>query len=200
MKIEAGIFDLGGVLCENADKFFWRDGFKIRLGLSDDELKRVTTGIRDDVQTGRTSEEDFWTKMSEELGIEIPPDILLSEYIPLFGRKDDSLEIARRLKDQRLGTAILSNTVKSHAQYIKSQGLFEHFDHVILSYEVGLAKPDPRIYELTLERLGVEPAQAFFTDDREENLKPAQDLGIEVVLFESSDQLRSDLGKLGLVV
>ena len=67
------------------------------------------------------------------------------------------------------------------------------FDHVIVSSEVHLLKPDPRIYYLTLERIGCEAQESVFIDDKEENVLAAEKLGMHGVVFHSRDQAIEEL-------
>lgn len=95
-------------------------------------------------------------------------------------------------------TALLTNNV-AEAEW-RSTFPFEHFDVVIDSSEVGIRKPDPRIYETLIDRLD-KPAEAIvFVDDLPENLPPAAGLGINTVLFRDHMQLRATLDDLGLCV
>ena len=81
-------------------------------------------------------------------------------------------------------TAFLSNGVPEVMNLVRAQrNLDDYFDVVIVSYEVGFIKPDARIYELCLTRLGVAPADALFVDDRSENLTAAERLGIQTLQF-----------------
>jgi putative hydrolase of the HAD superfamily len=70
------------------------------------------------------------------------------------------------------------------------------FDELIISAEVGIAKPDPRIYHLALERLGVAAGEAVFVDDFLENIDAAQALGLHTVHFRNPDQARTELDHL----
>ena len=67
------------------------------------------------------------------------------------------------------------------------------FDVTIFSAEVGLVKPDARIYRLTLEKLGVEPEEAVFVDDFIENVEGAQAVGMKAIHFKSSQQAQQAL-------
>ncbi len=81
-------------------------------------------------------------------------------------------------------TAFLSNGVPEMMARVRAERrLDDYFDVVLVSYEVGYTKPDPRIYELCLSRLGVSAPSALFVDDRPENVEGARRLGIETVLF-----------------
>lgn len=104
------------------------------------------------------------------------------------------------LRNKGIKLAALSNTIPQHVEVMENEGVFDLFDVRVLSCEAGLRKPDPRIYKLTLEKLGVLPKQVFFTDDRKENVEAAEKLGINAFLFESTSKLRKDLNKIGLVI
>lgn len=66
-------------------------------------------------------------------------------------------------------------------------------DLIIYSHEVGVAKPDRRIYELTCERLNVQPAEMVFLDDIEQNVAAARELGIHAMLFQEAAQAIADV-------
>jgi putative hydrolase of the HAD superfamily len=93
-------------------------------------------------------------------------------------------------------TAILSNMARDTWELLAPR--FAHVEHLTLSFEIGVAKPEPAIYLRCLESLGVEPAEALFVDDRRENVEAARALGMEAVLFEGEDALVSGLERLGV--
>ena len=72
------------------------------------------------------------------------------------------------------------------------------FDEIVTSYESGLAKPDKAIFEFTLKKMGLEPSECVFVDDMEKNIKAAEGVGMKGVLFQDTEQLKSDLKKLGI--
>jgi HAD superfamily hydrolase (TIGR01509 family) len=81
-----------------------------------------------------------------------------------------------------------------------TRSLDQYFDVVVVSYEVGCVKPDPAIYRICLERLGVPASSALFTDDRVVNLEAASCMGFQTLHFtgdESVDALRTRIGPLG---
>ena len=87
----------------------------------------------------------------------------------------------RRLREQGLRTAALTNNWVNEDQTSKMDLLRGEFDVFVESARVGLRKPDPRIYLLTCEKLGVAPAEAAFLDDIGENLKAARALGMTTI-------------------
>ena len=88
-------------------------------------------------------------------------------------------------------TAFLSNGVPEVMTRVRAQRrLDDYFDVVLVSYEVGFTKPDPRIYELCLSRLGVPAEAALFVDDRVDNVEAARRLGMQIVLFGGDGNVR----------
>jgi len=76
-------------------------------------------------------------------------------------------------------------------------GFLERFEQVVVSGEVGLVKPDPRIYRLAIERCRLEPARTVFVDDMPANAEAARAEGLQAVHFTTPERLREDLLKLG---
>ncbi len=72
------------------------------------------------------------------------------------------------------------------------------FDAMLYSYEVGLCKPDPRVYEIILEHLHAQPEESLFIDDNPIYLEGARKLGITTLQFTEAEQLRQDLSELGI--
>jgi HAD superfamily hydrolase (TIGR01509 family) len=95
-----------------------------------------------------------------------------------------------------LTTGILSNMARDSWELIGSR--FEDVGSLTLSFEVGSVKPEPEIYRVCLESLGVKPAEALFVDDRRENVEAAKALGIDAVVFEGEDALAAELERRGL--
>ena len=73
------------------------------------------------------------------------------------------------------------------------------FEDIVVSGEVGLAKPDPRIFELAIERCRLEPAQTLFIDDSPHNVEAGRKAGLHALHFQNPAGLRDDLTKLGLL-
>ena len=77
----------------------------------------------------------------------------------------DALETVREAKDRGLATAVISNISFDIRPHLKHAGLLDLLDAVVLSYEVGMVKPDPRIFQLACDALGVDPASAVMVGD-----------------------------------
>jgi epoxide hydrolase-like predicted phosphatase len=94
-------------------------------------------------------------------------------------------------------TAILSNANTGVLERkIGEPWLSKDFDEVVVSAEVGMVKPDSRIYQLIVDRLGVAPNECIYIDDRESFLEPAHELGMSVILYENFDQIKRGISEL----
>lgn len=102
------------------------------------------------------------------------------------------LAYAKELRGQ-YKLAVLSNANRGLIEYIESIGGENCFDDVIVSAEVGLIKPDPAMYQYAAERLGVEPQECVFVDDRQALLDPAKALGMKTILYKDFEQAKAEL-------
>ena len=92
--------------------------------------------------------------------------------------------------------AVLSNTIEPHAKPVRESGLFEPFDYVFLSHEIGLRKPDPAAYQHVVETMKVDPEKSVFIDDDPENVEAATQLGMHGVVAKDEKQVIEDLESL----
>jgi len=114
---------------------------------------------------------------------------------------EPNLQLVRDLHgSHKLG--ILSNADVSLRVRLEGEiGIHALFDDIVCSAEVGMAKPEPGIYTLAAERLGLPPGQCVFVDDLDSNVEAAQGVGMQAVLFrvDKGDDLRAQLAALGIV-
>lgn len=104
--------------------------------------------------------------------------------------------LAKRLQKSGVQTAILSNVVMPVGVLFTKLHIYKGFEPVILSYEEKITKPNPKIYELAIKKLGVEPREIVFIDNLEGNLKPARALGIHTICARRTSQVVNDLEAL----
>ena len=97
----------------------------------------------------------------------------------------------------RVKTGLLTNASEEQLRPVLEQSKLDKiFDSIVMSSVVGLAKPDPRIFELALKRLEVEPAEAVFIDDLRRYTNSARELGINTIVYKNFDQMKSELEPL----
>lgn len=172
------LIDVGGVLVAD----FWPDAaatWGARLGISPEQFMTALFGGNDDqVSVGRVSEADWWAVVRLRLALD---RCLLDELRADLARRETwDVELVGLLRSLRgvARTAIVSNTWPELRTRMASTGLLDIVDELVLSCDVGYAKPDPRIYEVALDRIGVRPADALFVDDTQHHVEVAQLLGI----------------------
>ena len=97
----------------------------------------------------------------------------------------------------RYKTALLSNAMRPFLrQILDKHDLPRRFDAMVISYEEHLTKPNPAIFQLMADRLGVPAAACFFTDDSQLNIDAARAAGMQAALFTGIEQLKRDLAGL----
>jgi putative hydrolase of the HAD superfamily len=173
-------------------------------GLDDEQFRTRYWRSRLDYDRGVLSDIDYWRRVIEGGGIsagdadEVCEALAGADYESWSDWRDEVWELAAAFKQRGGRTAILSNGVPAVINRVRThRPLAGYFDEVIVSCEVGCTKPDARIYELCLERLGTRPEATLFVDDRVENLEGAARLGIRTLHFigdESVAALRQAIG------
>lgn len=105
---------------------------------------------------------------------------------------EDSLPVVFELRQRGVRTALVSNCSHSTRGIVDRLGLVDAFDEVILSFEVGLRKPDPAIYREALRRVDVQPDRAVFVDDQQEYCDGAASIGIQTYLIDRTGDATPD--------
>jgi len=195
-KIESVIFDWGGVLIDDPRPGLLRycsEAFGVPL----EDYTPVHDSFLDEFGKGKISEERFFQQISAKLGKSMPAaswyEAFRSAYVP----KQEMFRLASSLHDKGYKTALLSNTELPAVDFFHERG-YDMFDVLVFSCVEGVMKPERRIYEITLERLGLKAGQAVFIDDRQDYIRGAEDVGLNTILFKSIDQVKDELAGLGV--
>ncbi len=204
MDIKAVIFDFGGVVVEDVDEKIFED-ISNTFRIASRETREIMEKLLPLFQTGGCNEEEFWHFFSKAVGREEPPaeykSLWLREYMQKAKPKRKVMEIIAILRHKGYKVGALSNTIPPHADFNQREGRFSIFNAVALSCDktIQAVKPHERIYAIAAQRLGYMPDVCLYIDDKEEYLKPAHHIGMEVLHFTSAEKLEKDLGKLGLL-
>ncbi|HEX9374706.1 MAG TPA: HAD family phosphatase [Actinomycetota bacterium] len=198
MPIRAVVFDIGGVL-ESTPSTGWVGVWEARIGLRAGELGERTADLWAAGSLGTMSEAEVRRGAAERLGLdEGAADALMAdiwdEYLGTL-----NVELAKFVRGlrPRYRTAIISNSfVGAREREQERYGLEDIADVIVYSHEVGISKPEPRIYLLACERLGVKPEESIFVDDVEENVDAARIVGMHGVLFLDTSQAIADIEAL----
>jgi putative hydrolase of the HAD superfamily len=199
---EAVIWDFGGVLTSSPFDAFTR--FEAERGLPADIIRRTNTA---------NHLENAWAKFERaEVDVETFDRLFAAESLALGaevrGRdvlpllsgdlRPEMVEALRRIKS-KFKTGCITNNLPANA--IGSAGgrtlyiaeVMALFDHVIESAKIGLRKPDPKIYRMMVEALGVDPKRCIYLDDLGINLKPARDMGMTTIKVVGAKQALLEL-------
>jgi epoxide hydrolase-like predicted phosphatase len=197
-KIESIIFDWGGVLIDDPRPGllqYCSRAFVVPL----ENYTPVHDSFLDDFHTGMISEERFWRQISDKLGKPMPSarsqwyDAFRSTYVP----KQQMFNLVSSLHDKGYKTALLSNTELPAVRFFHEQN-YNMFDLFVFSCIERVMKPQRRIYEITLERLSSKAGQTVFIDDVQDYIRAAKLTGLNTILFESIEQVKDELVRLGV--
>lgn len=184
--IRAALFDLGGVLFKlDLDGVCKR--WEQRLRMTPQQILNAMYGGNDDkALIGVVPEDDWWDVVAERLGLDRTERDRFIADLGFCEKIDEQLGRFIAGLRPRLRTAFVSNAWSNTRQYLRERGVLDLVDQLVCSAEVGVAKPDRRIFEIALERLGVQPEEAVFVDDAEDHVEAARALGIHAILHRSS--------------
>ena len=205
--IKAIIFDIGGVIIIEP-----HDSWKIifselgpSMGISPDILISNFKNNEHDIQIGRITLLDFYRKLLKTLNRDdIEPEVLLQGHITLYnkvsGKYDKKLiGIIKKLR-QKFKVACFTNTEVEIALLNKKRGLFNYFDQIFISTEMGLRKPNPESYRYVVNAIEIEPDEAIFIDNNKEYVDAAEECGIKGILYKNVEGLVKELAKYSIDV
>jgi epoxide hydrolase-like predicted phosphatase len=201
--IKAIIFDIGGVIIRTADHTSRRQWEK-KLGLAEWESETIVfnSEMGTKAQSGAITEEELWQWVGQRLSLS---GSALTEFRKGFWAGDvldtDLVDFIRKLKADGYQTAVISNATDNlHNALTHQFKIADAFDLIVGSADEKVMKPDPRIYQRTLKRLGRQPSETVFIDDFAHNIEAAQELGMGTIHFQPGTDVPQELAKLGVTV
>jgi putative hydrolase of the HAD superfamily len=202
LALRAVIFDYGMVLTGPPDPKSHAELMRI-TGLPAGKLDPLYWADRHAFDEGKLTGEAYWRDILRQAGLTLAPSAI-DELIRWDARmwmtlNPPMLAWQGALKARGFLTAILSNIGDTNHQAMEREFTWlARFDVRVWSYQLRMAKPDPAIYRYALGKLGTQPAETLFIDDREVNAEAALTLGMKALVFTTVDQLRVDLIAQGL--
>lgn len=188
------ILDYGNVLSRVQDQT-WMDEAARRLGADATAFRAAYWQHRHAYDDG-LSAADYWRRVvtaARAAAPLAPSDVaalIAADVASWSVYHDEVWALAARFRAAGGRTALLSNSGPEVMARVRAEHPLEaRFDVVVISCEVGLAKPDPRIFRLCLERLGLPAGAALFVDDRADNVEAAAGVGLQTLRFEGPDAL-----------
>ena len=197
MALRAVIFDYGMVLTGPPNTQA-HDALLRITGLPLDRFESLYWADRHAYDEGKLTGITFWQKFLRDAHLDLGPNAVheLNQWDARMWTTQDPAMLAwhQQLRQRGLRTAILSNMGDSVLENMQREfDWLSHFDVLVWSYQLGIAKPDPAIYHHTLRQLGTFPQETLFLDDKPVNIQAARDLGIRAIQFHTPARLRQDL-------
>lgn len=197
------VFDFGRVLIDWDPRYLYRKFF----GQDEQAMERFIKEVRFYDWIHRLDSSGNYAEGVESACAEYPQYChLIRAYDQRYdetirGPIEPTVAIMRRLKRAGYPIYALSNwPVEKYALVRPRYDFFDDLDEIVVSGEVGIAKPEAGIYEALLRRTGRRAEDCLFIDDSPENIAAARELGFQTILYKSPEQLREALAELGIVV
>ncbi len=194
MSVRAIFFDLGGVIFRT-DYQAPREHLAERLNTTYEDLNRIVFDSESSRQAsvGAISTEAHWDAVLRRLGR--PASEAKAIRDEFFAGDVVDLELIAFIRSlrPRYQTGIISNAWPDLRQDLINKKVEDAFDALIISSEVGVMKPDPKIFRIALEKLGVAAREAIFVDDTPDNVDAARSLGMQAIRFREPRRALSDL-------
>ncbi len=194
------VFDIGGVLAD----FRLRE-FMMEKGLDAPTIKRVLKASVMNPYWGKfergevTEEETLQAFSAADPEIEREIRLAYTDLTGMLVIRDYAIPLVQRLKEAGYGVYYLSNySKKAYDECAESLAFMPYMDGGIVSFKVGLNKPDARIFRIFLDRFGLRAETCVFIDDTEENVITAQKLGFAGIVYKGFHALVEELRKTGV--
>lgn len=199
-KIKAIIFDIGGVLQlgekqrkkriqKHASGVHEYIAKKLKIDL-DQYFDAIDTYYTKSIE-GKISEKELTQTIAKNLNVS--PRRIVNLYDKAYGRtfalNKQLFKQALKLKKEGHRIAILSDQWHLSKRIHIPRIFYKEFEEVVVSCDVGMRKPSPEIYKLTLKKMGLKPSETIFIDNQKWNTQPAEKLGMKTILFKNNEQL-----------
>ncbi len=197
MTIRAIFFDLGGVIVRTEYQGP-REQLAERLNMTYEDINKIVfeSDTSRKASLGQISTGEHWEAVTRRL--KRPPSETKSIREEFFAGDvvdRDLIGFIRSLRP-RYGTGIISNAWPDLRDYVAGNKFDDAFDSLIISAEVGVMKPEAKIYQIALDRLKVRANEAAFVDDMPANIEAARALGMQGIVFRDPRQVKENLKTL----
>jgi putative hydrolase of the HAD superfamily len=195
------LFDYGNVICQPQPE---RDVARLAevAGCPVADLLPPYWAYRLDYDRAALDVTGYWQQVAADLGHSFTgPQIAELSQLDAgswLHLRPASVDLVAGLAAVGVDLAVLSNAPQDTAQAVSALPVAAHFEHLIFSCDLKLAKPDPECFRAALAVLRAEPADVIFLDDRPDNVAGAAALGIRSALFTDAQAARADLARYGV--
>ncbi len=195
------IFDLGGVLLDWDPRYLYRKVFDDRVEMEYFLEKVCSPEWNAQMDTARPFQDAIDELIPRYPQYAEPIQMYYSRWYEMMGGDfPETVNILRQLKEAGYPLAALSNwSGETFPRVRKEHRFLDWFDPLVLSFQLGVAKPHPEIYQALLKELGEQARDCLFIDDSDENVQEAKRQGFSTIHFQSPAGLREALSEMGLL-
>ncbi len=196
LKYKSVVFDLGKVIFKYSFSIayeFWANAANV----NPDNIKENFSFDKtfEDFERGKISSEQFRNEINDQLNLNLSIENFEKGWCSIYLEAYEDIDklLVKLKKNYKL--VALTNTNALHSQVWKEKysETLQHFEKIFCSYELGIRKPENKIFEIVLDYLKSEPAETIFLDDNIENVNSAKAVGIVSILVLSQEQMYSQL-------
>jgi putative hydrolase of the HAD superfamily len=197
MTIHAVFFDWGGVIARTEYQAP-RQHLAERLGMEYEDIVKIVfdSPSSDRASVGEISAEEHWAQVTKRLRRPASEtETIRKEFFAGDVIDREIVDYLRSLRSDYF-VGLISNAWSDMRDYITGQKIEDAFEHMVISAEVGVMKPQARIYQIALEQAGVSPNEAVFVDDFYKNIEGCQAVGMHGIHFQNPEQAMNELKQL----
>lgn len=195
LKIKGIIFDYGNVLCDPQEPHEVQ-AMADALGVELEQFKEKYWRDRRPYDRADLGAAEYWNRIAgRELSLGELGAVIELDNTGWLHRRERTLAWVGQASQKGLRTGLLSNLPISLRDALEQVNWLPEFDVRTYSCTLGRIKPEPEIYEDCVGGLGLKPEEVVFLDDRPENVRGADEVGLHGLLFESADQAASELAE-----
>lgn len=189
-KVRTVFFDIGGVVVDAPMEHYEDIGCDI-FACQKEHLRLCAAEFIPLLEKGKLTSVEFWESVGQKLAAKEQGQLVpgwrfkgLWKGILLDTLKinKEVLDIAHKLSS-KVRISVLSNTIAEHALILKQHGVYQKFNPVVLSYQVGMRKPEPEVYPKAAKLAGCKPANCLLIDDLMKNLEGAKKAGFQAIHY-----------------
>lgn len=185
--MHAILFDIGKVI---VDFDFQVSARKIApfCSVPSVQILEVLTPHMVELESGQISRESFLDLTMEKIGFEGERQFLVDAFQEVFDLNEPMVELIEAEYSRGTDLCLLSNTNGIHAPYLfETYAVFARFRGAVLSHEVKCMKPEPEIFDKTIDALGLDPGRTIYIDDRPENCEAGTAKGFQSICYDLAD-------------
>ena len=197
-EIRCVLFDIGGVLVDWHMSWITSEISK-RFDIKESLIDNAFSKYLNELDSGKIEENAFWQKIAHDVNSMSLSETTESLWDTYFRKNakinHDVINLAKNIKTKSYTLGIISNIEQITHNVVDDWNVLDYFEHKFMSYQIGYSKPDPRIYEHVIDHLPFKPYQIIFIDDKQSNVKSAENSGMHSIHYQNFSNFKESLEK-----